>query len=88
MSGGNAKDFSYGDMLRNQAEIDSVNEPEWIVDQTTFMKPAELERSKEMLQKQAAKNGKVIGIKETKGGFIVTVEHRNPKYKPKGGKKK
>lgn len=87
MPGGNAKDWTYGDMLANEAEVSSASEPEWVVDQKTFMRPDELARSRAALEKAAGKNGKVIGVREVKGGFEVTVEHRNPRYKGKKGKR-
>lgn len=87
MPRGNAEGWSYGDMLRNEAEVNSVNEPEWVVEQTTHMKQEELDRSLEGLKRIAAKNGKVIGVEEVLGGYKVTVEHRTPEFKGNGKRK-
>lgn len=85
MAKGNAGNYSYGDMQRDKAELDAVNEPEWIVEHTTFMKPDEFNRSIAKIKEAAVRKGRVIGVKEQKGGYKVTVERPNPKYR---GKKK
>jgi hypothetical protein len=75
-------------MLRNEAEVSSAGEPEWIVESSTTMSGEELRRSRAKLEEAAKRRGKVIGVKlNRRGDYTVTVEHRNPGRKSrKGGK--
>jgi hypothetical protein len=82
---GNAHEFSYGDMLRDEAEVASAAEPMYVVESKTFMTEKELRSSRAKLEEAAKRRGKVIGVAKTRGGYDVTVERANPKYK--GGRK-
>lgn len=88
---GNAGDWTYGDMLNNQAELDSVNEPEWLVLSQDELTETQYKRVIGALERNASKNGLVIGVVEHRDrrgnitGYQVSVERKNPKYK-RGGK--
>lgn len=78
---GNAEDYTYGEALRDAEDLKAQVEPEYLVEATTYMTEAELSRSRERLEKQAARKGMVVGVKPDGKGFRVTVEKPNPAYK-------
>lgn len=86
-----AKNWTMGDMSRDQAEVNSVSEPEWIVLAQDAMTPTQYQKNIEALRRNAAKNGKVVGVQEHKDrrgnvtGYTVSIEQKNPKYR--GGRK-
>jgi hypothetical protein len=88
MSGGNAKDFSYGDMLRDKEEVNAAN----IQYEETGRQSYDDDETKAVqvagaLRKQAAraKNGAVVTVKNTgssrRPDWTVIVEVPKPKGK-------
>lgn len=88
---GNAENWSYGDALRDQAELRSAVEPEWLVEAQDAFTPTRFKQVIGALERNAAKQGKVIGVVEHKDrhgdvtGYTVSVESKNPRYT--GGRK-
>lgn len=85
---GNAGDWTYGDMLRNEAELNDAN-IEFYVEFTTVFSAEDAKRGLTYLAEQAKKKGFVLGTKEdSRGNVTVTLESRNPNYRGKPGRGK
>lgn len=80
-----AKNWSMGDMQRDQAEVSSVNEPEWLVEAQDELTEAQYAKNIDRLRRNAARNGMVVGIQKRGSKYQVSIERKNPRYK--GGRK-
>jgi len=72
-----ASKWTGSDMHEDQEKLEDV----WVVDQTTFMKADEWERSEKMLRRNAASQKKVVHAEKVRGGYKVTVQHREKRKK-------